>query len=163
VTARATRNDDGVIRLEGSIHNERPDHRLRLHVELPRPATRALAGAPFELVDRPLVGEGGEGEAPSATWPARQDLMAGGVAVLNEGVFEYEIVDGRAIAVTLLRCVGAISRESLATRPWPAGPTTPTPDAQMLGETPFVLGLWVDTGAERLPDVWDRFAVPYAR
>ena len=42
--------------------------------------------------------------------------------------------------VTLLRSVGTISRETLATRPWAAGPDVPTPDAQMIGETEFSLG-----------------------
>ena len=85
-----------------------------------------VAGAPFELVERPLVGEGGEGEAPSPTWPARHVVIASNVAVLHEGVFEYEVV-GREIAVTLLRSVGCISRESLPVRPWAAGPGTPGP------------------------------------
>jgi alpha-mannosidase len=123
-------------------------------------ATRVLAGAPFELVDRPLVGEGGEGEAPSPTWPARHVVMAAGTAVFHEGVFEYEVVDGHEIAVTLLRCVGTISRESLATRPWPAGPATPTPGAQMLGETRFLLGVWPDADEEHLIETWERFAAP---
>ncbi len=39
--------------------------------------------------------------------------------------------------MTLLRCVGTISRERMATRPFPAGPDVPTPLAQMIGETAF--------------------------
>ena len=162
LVASASRNDDGVLAIEGMIHNERPDHRLRMHVELPHPTERAVAGAPFELVDRPLIGEGGDGEAPSATWPARQVVMASGRAVLSEGVFEYEIAEGREIAVTLLRCVGTISRESLATRPWPAGPTTPTPGAQMLGDTAFRVGVWPDARRDTLLATWERFADPFA-
>jgi alpha-mannosidase len=162
LVASALRNDDGVLAIEGVIQNERPDHRLRVHVELPHPTERGVAGAPFELVDRPLVGEGGEGEAPSATWPARHVVMASGRAVLSEGVFEYEIAGGLEIAVTLLRCVGTISRESLATRPWPAGPSTPTPGAQMLGDTAFRLGVWPDARREELLATWERFADPFA-
>jgi alpha-mannosidase len=139
VEGRVTRQEDESIRIEGVIHNEREDHRLRMHVGLPGPASTVMAGAPFELVERPLVGEGGEGEAPSATWPARRLVTASDVTVLGEGVFEYEIMDGNEIAVTLLRAVGCISRETLATRPWAAGPSTPTPNAQMLGDTGFSL------------------------
>ena len=130
-----------VLRLAGVIHNEREDHRLRLHVRLPQPAWKVQAGAPFELVERPLMGEGGEGEVSSSTWPARHVLTASDVAVLHEGVFEYEICGGHEIAVTLLRAVACISRETLPTRPWSAGPRTPTPRAQMLGRTDFALGL----------------------
>ena len=148
--------------VDGTVHNERADHRLRVLVGLATPAVSASAGAPFEIVERPLVGEGGEGEAPSPTWPARHVVLASDVALLGEGVFEYEVVDGRGIAVTLLRCVGAISRETLATRPWPAGPSTPTPSAQMLGDTTFRVGIWLGADRERLADVSERFTTSVA-
>jgi alpha-mannosidase len=79
--------------------------------------------------------------------------MASDVAILHEGVFEYEVVGGHELAVTLLRCVGTISREHLATRPFQAGPGTPTPDAQMLGETAFALGVWTPATRDA---VWER-------
>ncbi len=160
VRARVRRREgEPFIRLEGRIRNDRPDHRLRLVVTLPSAVERSLAGAPFELVSRPLVGEGSGLESASATWPARHVVVAGDVAVLHEGVFEYE-VDGDALAVTLLRCVGRISG-SLATRPWDAGPRTPTPDAQMIGETPFSLAVWpgAPVGGALLHG-WERFALP---
>jgi alpha-mannosidase len=161
VEGRVTRPVDGTFAaIEGVIHNEREDHRLRLHIGLPEPADRVVAGAPYELVERPLVGEGGEGEMPSATWPARHVVMASTRAVLGEGVFEYEIVGGLEIAVTLLRCVGSISRESLATRPWAAGPATPTPGAQMLGETGFRLGVCPGADPAMLDETWELFAAP---
>jgi alpha-mannosidase len=159
VVGRAARSPDGLVVLEGVVRNQRPDHRLRLHIGLPEPTDTALAGAPFEIVERPLVGEGGEGETPSATWPARHVVMASGTAVFHEGVFEYEIAGGREIAITLLRCVGTISRERLASRPWAAGPSTPTPEAQMIGETAFRLAVWPRTDRASLLDTWGRFAV----
>lgn len=154
------RADEPFFRLEGIIQNEREDHRLRLHVELPDATDRAIAGAPFELVDRPLVGEGSSIETASPTWPARHVVMASQTALLGEGVFEYEVVEGRELAVTLLRCVGAISKEKLATRPWPAGPGTPTPNAQMIGKTEFVLGVWPNADRDALLRNWERFALP---
>jgi alpha-mannosidase len=163
VTAHVSRREDEpFVRLDGVIRNDRPDHRLRLVVKLPTAVDRSMAGAPFELVTRPLVGEGSGLEAASATWPARHVVTGGDVAVLHEGVFEYEVVDGGALAVTLLRCVGKIS-DSLATRPWDAGPRTSTPNAQMIGETPFSVALWprAPQGAALL-DGWERFALPIA-
>ena len=75
---------------------------------------------------------------------------------------EYDL-GGRALAVTLLRCVGLISAEALATRPWDAGPQTPTPEAQMIGETAFALGLWPDApDSHELLAGWERFALPLA-
>jgi alpha-mannosidase len=164
IAARVTRPGGGpVLVVDGAIANDRPDHRLRIHVVVPPGATSAVAGAPFELVERPLVGEGSEGEAPSPTWPARHVVMVSGTAVLHEGVFEYEVVKGRELAVTLLRCVGTISRESLATRPYPAGPATPTPNAQMIGSTSFRLGVWPGADEAMLSERWDRFALASAR
>jgi hypothetical protein len=147
-------------RLDGVIVNGRADHRLRLHVALPRETGSAIAGSPFELVERPLVSEGGDLEAPSPTWPARHVVLAAGTSLLHEGVFEYEVVEGRALAITLLRCVGTISRKTLGTRPFEAGPDVKTPLAQMIGETAFSLGLWSGADADLLPTVWERFALP---
>jgi len=131
-------------------------------VTLPAQVATAVAGAPFELVERPLMSEGSELEAPSPTWPARWYVLAGDVAVLAEGVFEYEVVDGRELAVTLMRCVGTISRPSIPVRPWPAGPDIATPDAQMLGETTFSFGLLQPATLDDLPPAWERFALPLA-
>jgi alpha-mannosidase len=166
VLLRVTRRaPEPFLRLEGVIHNERPDHRVRLHVALPEIVSGSVAGSPFELVERPLLGEGSDGEAASPTWPARQVVAAGSVAALHEGVFEYEVVDGAALAVTLLRCVGVISAERLATRPFEAGPRTPTPGGQMLGETAFALGVWPDAPVREpatLLKGWERFGLPIA-
>jgi len=74
------------------------------------------------------------------------------------------VADARLLAVTLLRCVGLISAEVLATRPWDVGPQTPTPDAQMMGETVFSLGLWADAPDDPadLLAGWERFGLPLA-
>jgi alpha-mannosidase len=165
VLARITRrSDEPFLRLEGVIRNERDDHRLRLHVGVEGAADGSLAGAPFELVERPPVGQGSALEVASATWPARHLVLAGGTAVLHEGVVEYEVAGGELV-VTLLRCVGTISREVLATRPFDAGPQTPTPGAQLHGEASFALGIWPhapsgDRGA--LLRGWERFGLAVA-
>ncbi len=160
VRLRITRRDDEpFLRLEGEIDNERPDHRLRLHVRLDEAATGSLAGSPFELVERPLVSEGSELESASPTWPARYVVQAGGVAAYHEGVFEYEVT-GAELAITLLRAVGTISRQHLATRPYAAGPGVATPLAQMIGSTPFALGLRAAAGRLDLLRDWERFALP---
>jgi hypothetical protein len=147
------------LRLDGTITNERPDHRLRLHLALSEETHGSAAMSPFALVERPLKSEGSEMEAGSPTWPASGAVLAGGLAVYEEGVFEYEVT-GRDLAITLLRATGTISRDSIPTRPWPAGPGLPTPEAQMIGRTAFSVA--VDPGARRedLLDSWERFALP---
>jgi len=155
----ARKEGEPFIRVSGEIDNRQPDHRLRLHVRLAQPAEGSVAGSPFELVERGLLSEGGELEAPSPTWPARHVVLAGGVAAFHEGVFEYEVGDGE-LAITLLRSVGTISRQHLATRPFAAGPDVPTPDAQMLGSTGFELALQRGARHSELMVNWERFALP---
>jgi alpha-mannosidase len=63
-----------------------------------------------------------------------------GVTVFSEGLMEYEVLtDGPPrVALTLLRCVGALSRDDLATRPGGhAGPGLATPGAQCPGRHVF--------------------------
>jgi alpha-mannosidase len=155
------RGTDPFVRLEGTIVNQRPDHRLRLHVRVEGRPEGSIAAVPFELVERGLRSEGGF-EPSCPTWPARGAVMAGATAVLHEGVFEYEVIpDPGALAVTLLRSVGTISRpDPMATRPGLAGPDIPTPQGQMIGETPFRLGLLRDARVDDLLHGWERFALP---
>jgi alpha-mannosidase len=155
----ARRKEESFVRLSGEIDNRRPNHRLRIHVRLPEPASGSLAGSPFQLVERGLVSEGGELEAPSPTWPGRHVVLAGGIIAFHEGVFEYEVTEGE-LAITLLRCVGTISRQHLVTRPFAAGPDVATPDAQMLGTTRFELGLQAGATSFGLMADWERFALP---
>jgi hypothetical protein len=153
------RPDELFVRIDGVIRNERPDHRLRLVVGLPAEPERVLAGAPFELVERALVSEGSAFEPPSPTWPACGVVLASGIAVLAEGVLEYEVA-GDALLVTLLRSVGVLSRPGMATRAGRAGPSTPTPGAQMTGETRFRLAVLPEADRDHLLPSWERFALP---
>jgi alpha-mannosidase len=153
------RADERFLRVEGAIENTAPDHRLRLHLRLDRAVDGSTAGSPFELVDRPLASEGSGLESASPTWPARHVVLAGDRAAYHEGVFEYE-VSGEELAITILRAVGTISRDTMPTRPWAAGPGVPTPEAQLIGRTAFAIGVRTGAGREDLLADWERFALP---
>jgi alpha-mannosidase len=74
---------------------------------------------------------------------------AGGLAVLNRGLPEYEAEAepaGLALAVTLLRCVGWLSRDDLSTRYKHAGPPLETPEAQCLGPHSFAYAVIPHSG-----------------
>jgi mannosylglycerate hydrolase len=63
-----------------------------------------------------------------------------GFAVLNRGLPEYEAEpsdEGVCLGITLLRCVGWLSRDDLSTRYKHAGPALETPEAQCLGQHTF--------------------------
>jgi len=122
------------VRLHVEFDNRCADHRVRLHVPLPAPATASHAEGQFAVVTRGLTAEGGCGEEPLPTFPASSWVAAGGVAALLDHVTEYELVDGGSeLALTLLRSVGYLSRNLNALRPEPAGPQLATPAAQVRG------------------------------
>ena len=102
---------------------------------LPEPdAATSFAECAFGVVERGREAEGGPTEKPLPTFPSRRFVRAGGLTVVHEGLLEYELVDqGRALALTLLRCTGKLSGTDMAYRPWPAGPPLPAEGAQMGG------------------------------
>jgi Glycosyl hydrolases family 38 N-terminal domain/Alpha mannosidase middle domain len=157
VTARATPGDDVTI-LTIDVDNRRPDHRLRILLDLPQRASETRAGSPFEIVTRPIAGEGGDSEPPPRQWPARGYVIAGGAGFLTEGVVEYELLGDR-LALTLMRCVGTISRERLTTRKVVAGPDTPTPDAQLIGRQSFRVAVIGRDPGDSILEVWERYAL----
>jgi alpha-mannosidase len=76
-----------------------------------------------------------------------------GLAVANVGLPEYEALRSGAattLALTLLRCVGWLSRDDLTTRRGGAGPSLPAPEAQLPGAHTFsysllpFAGSWLD-------------------
>lgn len=149
---------ENFLRIHIEVENRAPDHRLRLLIALPETATGSIAGAPFEVVHRPLEGEGGDSEPPSRCWPARGFAFAGGRGVLAEGVFEYEVTEGH-LAVTLMRCTGNISRGPMEVRKEVAGPDVPTPGAQLLGEHSFDFGVTLAADGVEAVRLWECFAL----
>jgi alpha-mannosidase len=72
-----------------------------------------------------------------------------GFALLNRGLPEYEAEssdDGVVLGVTLLRCVGWLSRDDLSTRYKHAGPALETPEAQCLGRHTFEYAIFPHRG-----------------
>jgi alpha-mannosidase len=121
------------VRVALEFDNPALDHRLRFHVPLPEPTDRSYAEGQFAIVERGLDMEGGHGERPLPTFPAHGFVAAAGVAVLVEHVLEYELVDGRELAITVLRATGLISRDRHPWRDEPAGPVIAAPTGQAQG------------------------------
>jgi alpha-mannosidase len=69
----------------------------------------------------------------------------GSFTVMNKGLPEYEVrpeSDGNVtMLITLLRCIGWLSRADMASRKGNAGPALRTPTAQCLGVTSFELAI----------------------
>ncbi|MFI6250490.1 alpha-mannosidase [Streptomyces sp. NPDC051016] len=122
------------VRVSTAFLNRSADHRLRLHVPLPRPVTTSASAGQFAVTERGLTAEGGWGEYPLPTFPASSFVSAGPATVLLDHSAEYELVgDGRELAVTLLRAIGSISVNIHPLRDEPAASEIPAPGAQDLG------------------------------
>jgi alpha-mannosidase len=148
------RAGEDLVRVSVTFEHRSADHRVRIWFPLPERATSSEAECAFGTVHRGLTAEGGPNEVGVPTFPSRRFVRAGGVTVAHEGLLEYELVDvevdgdgepvsAGAIAITLLRAVGVLSAGPMAMRPLPAGPSTPTPAAQLPGPHRFDLVLHV--------------------
>jgi hypothetical protein len=136
------------VDIETEVDNLARDHRLRVHFPSGLRTEHTCAEQHFGIVRRPvaLPEEGGSWmETPVGTYPQKTfvDVSDGrrGLMMANRGLPEYEALteaDGTVtIALTLLRCIGWLSRADVRTRRGPAGPTLETPGAQMLGRWTF--------------------------
>ncbi|HZJ10578.1 MAG TPA: glycosyl hydrolase-related protein, partial [Trueperaceae bacterium] len=166
--------DAGASRMDVSVTclNTAEDHRLRLLVSSGCHADHVWADGHFHVLKRPVRPPSGKGwyQQPTGTTHQRRFVAVSeeprGLAVLNRGLCEYEPLASTAgvdIAVTLLRCVGWLSREDLISRPQGAGPSLPTPEAQCLGEHRFDLAIVSFAGPwweSALPLEAERFCSP---
>ena len=140
-----------VVSCRVSVTNRAEDHRLRILFPTgARAVSQSRADSAFGVVSRSaqrFVPSTPIPEAPVNAAPLQSVVDAGdglvGMSVLSEGLMEYEVVaaggdaDVARIALTVLRSVGWLSRDDLATRKGNAGPSLPTPGAQCLGEWDF--------------------------
>jgi len=170
-TTLELRGGERFLRVHTDLDNPCRDHRLRAHFPLPAPVTGSDAECAFAVVHRDLTAEGGPNEFPLPTFVSRRFVDASdgdtGVALLHDGLLEYEVVDdGRELALTLLRATGYLSRAELALRPNPAGPMDQVRGAQMLGTHAVhyaVLPHRGDWRGARLYEAADELLVPLER
>jgi hypothetical protein len=141
VTTLELRAGERFVRVTTAFDNRARDHRLRAWFRLPQAAETSAAECAFAIAERGLVAEGGPTELGVPTFPSRRFVQAGGLTVAHEGLLEYELVDiapagdghdrAGALALTLLRATGVVSRGPMPTRPLPAGPPLAVEDAQL--------------------------------
>jgi hypothetical protein len=170
-TTYELRADERFVRVETTFDNRVRDHRLRAHVPLPRQVTSSHAECAFAVVERGLHAEGGPHEFGLPTFVSRRfvDCSDGeaGVAVLHDGLLEYEVVErGSEIALTLLRATGYLSRSELSLRPNPAGPLDPLVGPQLQGPLTLRYAILPHRGSWQeadLHDAADEFLVPLER
>ena len=131
-----------------TLENQAQDHRLRVHFPVPFHVDSAEHDGHFEIVRRPTGVPAFdritwiEDPRPEVPQRAFTDVSDGrvGLMLAARGLPEVEVLRsaaGSEIALTLLRCVGWLSRDDFQTRRGHAGPEESTPGAQMIGKWSF--------------------------
>jgi 2-O-(6-phospho-alpha-D-mannosyl)-D-glycerate hydrolase len=129
--------------IETRIQNHACDHKLSAVFPTDLNPAQSFVDESFAVVARDidLPASIGWVEDPTPLMHQRAftDLSEGerGLAILNRGLPAVQVTRtrrGAQIALTLLRSVGWLSRDDLASRRVAAGPLVPTPGAQCLGE-----------------------------
>jgi alpha-mannosidase len=127
-----------------TVDNRARDHRLRVVFPVGAAVQSSRAESTFGVRSYPI-------EHGDPDWKARTTWMeqpfnehvtqgwvaAGRVAVFSKGLPEFEVRPDGEIELTLLRCVGRLSKDNLTSRRGGAGPGEPTPEAQCPGEHRF--------------------------
>ena len=129
----------GRIEFTTTVSNRASDHRLRVRFPCPGRVETVLAEGHFAVARRPPrpVWNGDWFEPPHDTNHTLGAVAAGGLVVLGKGLPEYDATEEGELALTLLRCVGWLSRDDLSTRRGGAGPQLPVPGAQCHGDHVF--------------------------
>ena len=120
--------------------NRSRDHRLRVVFDTGVPEGATMADAMFGPVPRAPRAQPNDTRAmelipptaPLARWVSRRGAERG-MTIISDGLAEYEAMGDGGIAITLVRSVGALSRNDLPERPGHAGWPVPTPGAQLPG------------------------------
>ena len=136
------------IEFNTKFDNRTCDHRLRVEFPTAIKSDYVYVEGHFDVVKRSINVPDSEGWKEKAYKTAHNSGFVDinnkeyGLSVLNQGLPEYEIFpENNTIALTLLRCVGWLSRGDLEYRKEDAGPSLPTPEAQCLGEHVFSYAL----------------------
>ncbi len=169
------RDGVGRLELEVTFDNRAKDHRLRMLFPTDLDVDVAHSAMQFDVMTRPIAPEPikpGDWwvEDPPDTFPMHgwMDVNDGkrGLAVLAEGVYEFAVNRSprREVALTLLRAVGYLgARRDLTTIIGGAGPSMPTPEAQLQTTLTWRLALCPHANGWEEAGIWRQaadFATP---
>ncbi len=130
------------IDIQTTLTNYAKDHRLRICFDLPYSSLETFTSTHFGVVKRksdPISYDSYE-EQPSGIQAQKRFIRIEdsssdlAFSLMNKGLPEVELANNSRVALTLLRCVGFLSRADYDERPMHAGPFLETPGAQEIGK-----------------------------
>ena len=190
VTRVSLNKGSRLVEFVTEVNNRARDHRLRVWFATGIHAREVQVDGHFDLLQRPVQPDPRPSwvQPPVPTGAARRFVAvigpssltgrtsdaaqapAGpvsentGFAVLTRGLPEYEARPeesrGVSLGITLLRCVGWLSRDDLATRPGHAGPGIEVPEAQMQGVHRFEYAVYPFDRLEELMQTAEQYHHP---
>ncbi|MCX7845901.1 MAG: glycosyl hydrolase-related protein [Dictyoglomaceae bacterium] len=128
------------------MENKSKDHRLRFGIDLEEEIDKVINDGYLGIVEHPTKLEKDkdyvEENVSRYAMESFVSLMGrkSKIMIVTRGLHEYEteVKEGKtSLKITLLRCIGYLSRGDLKTRKGFAGPYIPTPEAQCLGKYNF--------------------------
>ncbi|MCF7838436.1 MAG: hypothetical protein K9N49_07375 [Candidatus Marinimicrobia bacterium] len=143
-----------LVQITTEIDNRARDHRLRVLFPSQIQAEASCAGGSFDVIRRGIALPSREGwmEDPSPTHPFQHFVSLHdaqrGLTIVSPDLTEFEVQrrQDHPVALTLLRCVGALARFALLTRKGRDGYRFQTPGAQCLGRHTFSYALFPHAG-----------------
>lgn len=136
------------LEVELELDNTATSHRIRALFPTYIKTDRAYAGAPFDTVCRALADDDNDRRQPNSGFIAFTDGV-NGLAILNEGLYEYEHKKDKTgtVALTLLRSTDNLAwYKPQATLP----PEWSSPQAQCLGKNTAHFAIFPFSG-----DIWE--------
>ncbi len=148
-----------IIDFHIEFDNHSKDHRLQVESPSGILTTKTLASSAFAITCHPVKQSVPKQwmEYPFSVYATHGFIDAGdesaGICIAADGLTEYEAEnrDGETyLRLTLLRCVGWLSRADLLTRHGNGGWSLPTPGAQCLGVHNFHFAVSYRSGTENI-------------
>ncbi|HZJ87202.1 MAG TPA: alpha-mannosidase [Erysipelothrix sp.] len=141
-TTFTLRHNDPVVKVDTHMHNTVKDHRIRAVFDTGLNVDTHVAESIFEVIERPnKVSDRWENpenpQRKQAFMNMHDDVY--GLTLMNHGIHEYEVLDNRYVAVTILRATGEMGD-------WGH---FPTPEAQCLDEYTMNLGFMFTNNENR--------------
>ncbi len=163
ITTVTLTKDVDRVDFDTCFDNRVQDHRLQVSFPVGTTCVHSSGSSAFSVtehpVTRPVPDSWEEYPLPSALTHGFVDAGDGayGLSLASCGMTEYEVQnhDGQShIALTLLRCVGWLSRDDLNTRHGNGGWSLPTPGGQCPGVHHFSYSVTYHTGSWRQADTY---------